>query len=114
MKRENCYYLDYGNCTNKLSRFQGKTCPGAEPCGHFVSESAYFTGSVDGTLKEGRTPEEIREAKARVQQIFTPEKSRKQIKREEKLEAAKNRPANGGFSLGDDPRFKDLFGKKDQ
>ena len=39
--------------------------------------------------------------------------NRKQIKREEKLEAAKNRPANGGFSLGDDPRFKELFGKKE-
>ena len=113
MKNESCYYIDYGICTNKLSKFRGKVCPGAEPCGHYVSESAYFTGTLDGTLKEGRTPEEIRAAKERVQKIFTPEKSRKQIKREEKLEAEKNRPANGGFSLGDDPRFKELFGKKD-
>ena len=113
MKTESCYYIDYGQCTNKLSRYHGKACPGAEPCGHFVSETEYFTGSVNGTLKEGRTPEEIREAAERVKKIFTPEKSRKQIKREEKLEAAKNRPANGGFSLGDDPRFKELFGKKE-
>ena len=95
MKKEACYYIDYGICTNHLSKFRGKTCPGAEPCGHFVSESEYFTGSVDGTLKEGRTPEEIREAKARVQKIFTPEKSRKHVH---------SRRGQGGSDPGGDDR----------
>lgn len=110
---ENCYYSEYGECANKLSKFLGKPCGGAEACGHFVSESAYFFGSVSGTLKEGKTPEEIKADKERVAKIFAHEKTKKQLKREARLEAEKNK-ANGvgSFSLGDDPMFKQLFGEK--
>ena len=38
-------------------------------------------------------------------------KSKKALKKEAKMEAEKNPPLSG-FSLMDDPRFKDLFRKK--
>lgn len=111
-KKVSCYYSEYGECTNKLSKFCGKPCDEAG-CGHFISESDYFSGSVSGTLKEGKTPEEIREAKERVARIFAHEKTKKQLKREAKLEAEKNKLNGvGSFSLGDDPAFKNLFGEK--
>lgn len=112
-KRENCYYVDYGTCTNRLSRFFGKACPGREECPHFVSENDYFSRKMDGTLTEGKTKEELAEERRRVLETLKPGKTKKQMKREAKLEAEKNKISEtGGFSLGDDPAFRDLFGKK--
>ncbi len=114
-QKESCYYLDFGTCTNPLSKFVKKACGGKEACGHFVSETDYFQGTMDGTLKEGKTKEELKAERERVLRTLTQGKTKKQIKREAKLESEKNRiTETGGFSLGDDPAFQALFGKKEK
>jgi len=113
MKEEKCYYLDYGMCTSGLSRFKGKKCP-AEHCPHYVSESDFFTKSVTNTLKEEKTPEEVRAERERILKNLQLGKSKKQLKREEKLEQEKNNPSGSGFSLGDDPMFRALREQLDQ
>ena len=111
-KKESCYYLDFGVCRNEYSKWKGKAC-GGKDCGHYLSENDYFAAVMNGTLKEGRTEEEKRADRERVLRELTPGKTKKQIKREAKMEAEKNRISEtGGFSLGDDPAFRDLFGKK--
>jgi len=105
--KETCYYLDYGICTSGLSKFRNKKCP-EEHCPHFVSEADYFTKSMDNTLKEEKTPEEVRAERERILKNLQLGKSKKQLKREEKLEQEKNGATGSGFSLGDDPMFKAL------
>jgi len=107
MKEEKCYYLDYGTCTSGLSSFRGKKCP-EEHCPHYVSEADYFTKSMDNTLREEKTPEEVLLERERILKNLQPGKSKKQQKREEKLEQQKNNPSGSGFALGDSPMFQAL------
>ncbi len=111
-RTEKCYYLEYGACANPLSKNKGRACV-KESCGRYITEAAYFQGVLNGTLKEEkRTPEEEREALERRMAALRPEKTKKQKKRDEKQKAEENKIAGGGFSLGDDPAFKELFGRK--
>lgn len=110
--KEVCYYADFNVCTNRYAKFCNDACVGKEGCSRFMTESDYFTASMNGTLNEGPTEEEKRAEQERIRKVLTPGKSKKQMKREAKLEAEKNRISEtGGFSLGDDPVFKNLFKK---
>ena len=114
MKEKNCYFLNFKACSRSRSPFYGKECPGREACKSYISEEAYFEGMVNGTIKEDEpTEEEKAENRKRVVKALTQEKSKKQKKREEKLKAEANK-VEGGYRLGDDPAFRDLFSKNNK
>ena len=103
-----CYYQSYSVCTSNQSEFCNKRCPGSAECQFYISENDYFTHMMEGKIKEEepRATQQTLSATARKNLVLG--KSKKALKKEAKLEAAKN-PQPSGFSLGDDPRFKDLF-----
>ena len=114
MKEKNCYFLNFKACGRSRSPFYMKECPGKEACSAYISEEAYFEGMVNGTIKEDEPTEEEKAAvRRRVVSALTQEKSKKQKKREEKLKAEANK-VEGGYRLGDDPAFRDLFSKKEK
>lgn len=107
--KEKCYYMDFSVCTCSGSRHCDKACVGAEECDCFITEGDYFAGMMNGTLKERTAPQEDeRERRARINKNLSLGKSKKQLKYEQKKEDEKN-GIGQGYSLKDDPRFKDLF-----
>lgn len=109
-RQEKCYYESYQVCSSKLSSFSGRACPGKEACGRYISEEAYFFGLMNGTVKEEKVTEDPAARQARIEKNLRLEKSKKQLKREEKLEQEKAGDGTG-FRLGDDPAFQELFSK---
>lgn len=119
MKKEACYYAEYDTCTCTMSRNCDKHCAGADDCDNYISESDYFGKMMAGEIKESSASAEDKAARQkRINKNLSLGKTKKQLKYEAREAAEKERlrdEANGltgGTSLMDDPRFKDLFGKK--
>lgn len=110
--QDKCYYEDFSVCTCTGSRHCDKSCVGSETCNEFITENDYFSGMMNGTIREKRAQEEDPAARrARVSKNLSLGKSKKQLKYEQRLEDEKN-GVGQGYSLMDDARFKDLFMKK--
>lgn len=102
----NCYYEEYSTCSCTYCKNYEKKCTGAE-CECFVSEEDYFTGAINGKVRQA--PEEdpaVRQS--RINSKLSLGKTKKQLKYEARKEA-QERGDGQGYSLKDDPRFKDLF-----
>lgn len=104
-----CYFNEFNSCTCGQAESFQKTCAGAE-CEYRISEKEYFKRMMDGTLpQEKQMRDDSPEKKAEIRKKLSPEKTKKQLKYERKQEEKKMNPGTG-YSLKDDPRFKDLFG----
>ncbi|MCQ2538510.1 MAG: hypothetical protein MJ124_08940 [Lachnospiraceae bacterium] len=109
--KSDCYYASYGSCGCSMSPNCNKSCVGKADCELYISEDDYFVRMMNGTLPEIKMPkEDPRKAREEIARKLTPEKSKKQLKYERRQEAKEN-GGGDGFSLGDDPRFKDIFKK---
>lgn len=112
-KKENCYYVDFDICTCGASHNCDKQCVGKEACDNFVSENDFFLQMMDGKgdLKQASNNDEaVKERQERIRKNLSLGKSKKQLKREQKIEDEKN-GVGQGYALFDDDRFKDLFKK---
>lgn len=113
-KKENCYYVDFDICTCGSSENRDKRCVGKENCPCFVSENDFFLQMMDGKEEIKAAPEQLQERKERIKKNLSLGKSKKQLKREQKLEDEKN-GVGQGYNMFGDERFADLFkdlGKK--
>ncbi len=108
MKKEKCYYEDFSVCTCTMSPNCDNNCVGSE-CSCFISESDYFGKMMSGEIKEkAPSQEEEKLRRERINKNLSLGKTKKQLKHEAREEAKKN-GVGTGYSLMDDPRFKDLF-----
>lgn len=107
-KEISCYYQSYSMCTNNQSEYSNQRCPNSVDCQYYISENDFFTQMMEGKIKEEdkKTVTQTKTSNAHKNLVLG--KSKKALKKEAKLEAEKN-PQPSGFSLKDDPRFKDLF-----
>lgn len=106
-ENNDCYYINYSTCTCSSSPNCDRKCVGKEDCGQYISGDDYFAKMMDGTL-ETAAPEDTKERAAQVRKNLSLGKSKKQLKREQKLEDEKN-GVGQGYSLRDDPRFRGMF-----
>lgn len=81
---------------------------GKEDCENYISESDYFIRMMNGEAMDKEIKSEQKNSEPAKQYNLAPGKSKKALKREAKLEAEQNQ-SGSGFSIKDDPRFKDLF-----
>lgn len=115
---DKCYYVDFGVCTCTMSRNCDNACAGATACDNYISENEYFGKMMAGEIKENAPHEDKTARQQRINKNLAPGKTKKQLKYEAREQAEKERARDeargltGGVSLMDDPRFKDLFGKK--
>lgn len=115
---EGCYYADFGMCTCTMSKNCDNACTGADKCMNYISESEYFGKMMAGEIKENAPREDKAARQQRINRNLSLGKTKKQLKYEARQQAEKERARDeangltGGVSLMDDPRFKDLFGKK--
>lgn len=107
MKKE-CYYVEMGVCTCSQSKNCDKYCIGADNCDNFVSGDDFFSQMMDGKLEQNVDTESAKERQARIKKNLSLGKTKKQQKYERKQEEAKLGDGTG-YSLKDDPRFKNLF-----
>lgn len=110
-KQESCYYSEYDMCTNPGSDFHGKRCPAAT-CERYISESDYFLRTMNGEVIETTrvVTEDPKVRDAKIKSALSLGKSKKQLKYEErKKQEAEGFKKGDGYTLKDDPRFKDLF-----
>ena len=109
--KNDCYYYSYGICSRKGFTHSEKACVGCSECEGYISENQFFLDAMNGTLPKDpiKTTQKVTSNQPNPNLIIG--KSKKALKREAKLEAEKNNKGSG-FSLLDDPRFKDLFSGK--
>lgn len=107
-RTENCYYMEYGTCTNPGSEYRNKKCPGAA-CSRFISESDYFLRSMSDGKEPEETEEEKKIHKERIKSNLSLGKTKKQLKYEAKREYEKEHPNGEGFTLADNPELKEFF-----
>lgn len=106
-KEDSCYYKSYSTCTCAGTRTYDQKCIGKE-CENYISEGDYFMQSMSGKDMDKRIKLAKSDVAPQKKYDLSLEKSKKAKKKEAKIE--KERNAEGmGFSLKDDPRFKDLF-----
>jgi len=110
-KEESCYYKSYSVCTCTQSEHYDNKCAGCEECDRYVSENEYFMNMMSGKIKPEAEKTTQKTTSAQTYKNLSLGKSKKALKREAKIEAEKNGEGSG-FSIKDDPRFKDLFGGK--
>lgn len=113
-KKENCYYVDFDICTCGSSENRDSRCVGRENCEYFVSENDFFLQMMEGKEEIKPGPEQVKERSERIKKNLSLGKSKKQLKREQKLEDEKN-GVGQGYNMFGDGRFDDLFkdlGKK--
>ena len=108
--KEKCYYVDYDSCTCTASANCGKKCAGKENCQQFVSENDFFLQMMDGKTELKQNDEQLKERSERIKKNLSLGKSKKQLKREQKIEDEKN-GVGQGYALFDDARFSDIFKK---
>lgn len=115
MKKEtkavSCYYQSYRICSCNQSEHCDNQCVGAQECEHFISENDYFLRVMEGKIKPADEKKAVKSGSTNAYKNLALGKSKKALKREAKLEDEKNQ-VGSGFSIKDDPRFKDLFGNK--
>ena len=107
-KEDSCYYVSYTLCTCNMCKHLNNRCAGKEECENYISEGDYFMRMMNGESMAKDMKSEKENSKPAKQYNLAPGKSKKALKKEAKLEAEKN-PSGSGFSIKDDPRFKDLF-----
>lgn len=107
-KSETCYYVNYSICTCRASDYENDVCVGKEACKYFITEEEYFIRSMNGEKLEQDKEKSRNDAIAAKKYDLAPGKSKKALKKEAKKQAEESN-AGSGFSLKDDPRFKDLF-----
>lgn len=107
--KNECYYINYSLCTCNMCKHQNERCVGQEACENYISGSDYFMRMMNGESMEQEIKSQQKENKPAKQCDLSLGKSKKALKREAQLEAEKNQ-SGSGFSIKDDPRFKDLFG----
>lgn len=118
MKKAECYYEDYSVCTCTMSANCDKKCVGGQECPNYISGDDYFSKMLAGEIKENAPAEDRKVRQQRINNNLSLGKTKKQLKYEARQEAERERRKNeeegfaSGFSLMDDPRFKDVFGKK--
>lgn len=113
-QKEKCYYVDFDICTCGSSANRDSRCVGREACEYFVGENDFFLQMMNGKEELKQGDEQVKEREARIKKNLSLGKSKKQLKREQKLEDEKNGVGQGYNVFGDD-RFADLFksvGKK--
>lgn len=103
-----CYYKNYSVCTCNRSEHFEKNCVGCDECEEFISENDYFSQVMSGKIKLEEEKATKSTTSSSAHKNLALGKSKKALKREAKIEAEKNH-LGSGFSLKDDPRFKDLF-----
>lgn len=104
-----CYYENFNTCGCPGASEYNKACRGKESCERFISEEDYFVRMMNGTLPEEKAErEDPVKARAEIKKKLSPGKTKKQLKFERKQEEATYGDGSG-FSLKDDPRFRDLF-----
>lgn len=108
MKKNDCYYIEMDVCTCAQSKNCDKYCAGAENCDYYVSGDDYFSNMMSGNLVQSMATEDPKERNARIKKNLSLGKTKKQLKHERKEEEAKLGDGTG-YSLKDDPRFKNLF-----
>lgn len=107
----NCYYNNYSICTCKSSKNYDQRCSKESGCDDFISENDYFIAMMNGQKIEQDEVIQKKESKQVDYKKLELGKSKKALKKEAKAEAERN-GTGSGFSLMDDPRFKDLFQSK--
>ena len=117
-KKEDCYYKEYDCCTCTMSKNCDKYCIGEDNCDNYIAQSEYFNRLMSGEIKESAPREDKVARQQRINKNLSLGPTKKQQKYQARQAAERERlkdEANGltgGVSLMDDPRFKDLFGKK--
>ena len=111
IKQVDCYYRSYSVCTCNQSEHYNNACAGSEECERYISENEYFTNMMSGKIQPEAEKAAQKTTSTQTYKNLSLGKSKKALKREAKIEAEKN-GAGSGFSIKDDPRFKDLFGGK--
>lgn len=107
--KTNCYYNEFDSCACDNAPCYGNKCAGAE-CEYRIDEKDYFRMMMEGTLPQAKQiSDDSPERKAEIRKKLSPGKTKKQLKYDRKKEEEKMNPGTG-YSLKDDPRFKDLFG----
>ena len=108
---ESCYYKSYSVCTCNQSEHCNNKCVGREECERYVSENEYFMNMMSGKIQPESEKSVQKTTSAQTYKNLSLGKSKKALKKEAKMEAERN-GAGSGFSIADDPRFKELFGGK--
>lgn len=108
--KNNCYYLEFDTCTCSSSKYCDKYCQGSENCTNYISGDDYFSKMMDGGMEQAASDENTKERQARIKKNLSLGKTKKQQKFERKKEEAKLGDGTG-YSMKDDPRFKDFFNK---
>ncbi len=106
--KNDCYYYEMDVCTCSQSEHCDKYCVGADKCGSYVSGEDYFSNIMSGNMVQREADEDVKERNARIRKNLSLGKTKKQLKYERKEEEAKLGDGTG-YSLKDDPRFKNLF-----
>jgi len=107
--KKDCYYVEMGVCTCAQSKNCDKYCVGAEECSNYVSGDDFFSNMMSGrVVEDSASREDERERNARIRKNLSLGKSKKQLKHDRKEEEAKLGDGTG-YSMKDDPRFKDFF-----
>lgn len=106
--KKDCYYVEMGVCTCAQSKNCDRYCVGSEDCGNYVSGDDFFSNMMSEKMEDTVNNEDVKERNARIKKNLSLGKTKKQLKHDRREEDA--RLGDGtGYSMKDDPRFKDIF-----